>query len=132
MKVNLIRATSLMLIGCYTMKKNTSLRGTKRSRTVQGGHAQSTTVLCDCFVPRNDIFYITFIIVLLCSATLSYAQQLNDPSDPKATKETKALFYSMQRLVDAGVMFGHHDDTGYGVNWKYQQDSSDVKGITGS
>ncbi|BAU55483.1 glycoside hydrolase family 26 protein [Mucilaginibacter gotjawali] len=58
--------------------------------------------------------------------------QLFGPSDRRATAETRELYYSMQRLQGAGILFGHHDDTGYGVNWKYDQDSSDVKSITGT
>lgn len=58
--------------------------------------------------------------------------QLYRPSDRRATAETRELYYSMQRLQGAGILFGHHDDTGYGVNWKYKNDSSDVKSITGT
>lgn len=58
--------------------------------------------------------------------------QFNVPCDVKATKETKNLYNSMQRLMGASIMFGHHDDTGYGVNWRLQEDSSDVKAVTGS
>ncbi|SHM42811.1 glycoside hydrolase family 26 protein [Mucilaginibacter sp. OK098] len=73
--------------------------------------------------------YTLFLIILCCS----YAHaQLYNPCDAKATRETKALFYSMQRLVGAGAIFGHHDDTGYGVNWKFANDSSDVKAVAGS
>jgi mannan endo-1,4-beta-mannosidase len=53
------------------------------------------------------------------------------PCDLRATTETRELYNSMQRLVGAGILFGHHDDTGYGVNWKYNNDSSDVKAVTG-
>ncbi len=73
--------------------------------------------------------YILFFITLFSSCAKA---QLYNPSDKYATAETKQLFYSMQRLIGAGVMFGHHDDTNYGVNWKYDKDSSDVKGVTGS
>jgi len=38
----------------------------------------------------------------------------------------------MQRLVDAGVIFGHHDDTAYGVGWCFEEGRSDVKSVTGS
>jgi mannan endo-1,4-beta-mannosidase len=72
--------------------------------------------------------YILIVMVLLNSCTA----KLFNPSDKHATAETKALFHNMQRQLDAGIMFGHHDDTGYGVNWKYENDSSDVKSITGS
>ena len=58
--------------------------------------------------------------------------QLFAPSDRLATKETRALFYSMQRLVGAGAIFGHHDDTAYGVDWCFESGRSDVKSITGS
>jgi len=58
--------------------------------------------------------------------------QLFAPCDKQATTETRELYYSMQRLIGAGVLFGHHDDTGYGVNWKYDADSSDVKSVTGT
>lgn len=111
-----------------------SLRGT-RSRTLQGEYAKPFCIVRDRLrqlADRKSIFGLVLFFVLLFEASSTHAQQLFNPSDPKATKETKALFYSMQRLVNAGVMFGHHDDTGYGVNWKYQQDSSDVKAITGS
>src|SRR5271169_2119557 len=73
--------------------------------------------------------YLTIIALFISFGV--YAQ-LAKPCDGKATKETKELYYSMQRLVDAGVMFGHHDDTGYGVQWKFKGDSSDVKSTTGS
>jgi mannan endo-1,4-beta-mannosidase len=58
--------------------------------------------------------------------------QLNDPSDKLATKETRELYYSLQRLQGTGVLFGHHDDTGYGVTFKYDKEGSDVKSVTGS
>jgi mannan endo-1,4-beta-mannosidase len=59
-------------------------------------------------------------------------KQLYKPSDSHATEETKALYKNMQRLVGAGILFGHHDDTAYGVEWRFRDDSSDVKSVTGS
>jgi mannan endo-1,4-beta-mannosidase len=73
----------------------------------------------------------TYAGLLLTLLTYCANAQLYAPSDKKATAETKALYYSMQRLIGAGVMFGHHDDTGYGVNWRFDGDSSDVKSVTG-
>jgi mannan endo-1,4-beta-mannosidase len=72
---------------------------------------------------------ILFFITLFSSC--SKAQRF-PPSDKRATTETRALYNSMQRLIGAGILFGHHDDTGYGVNWRYDDDSSDVKSITGT
>jgi len=73
--------------------------------------------------------FILLIALLFCAVAQA---QLYAPCDIKATRETKALYLSMQRLVGAGAIFGHHDDTGYGVHWKFDNDSSDVKSVTGS
>src|ERR1700733_3920039 len=72
----------------------------------------------------------TFLFAILFSSCSK--AQIYPPCDKLATTETRQLFYSMQRLIGAGILFGHHDDTGYGVKWKYDKDSSDVKGITGT
>ncbi len=53
------------------------------------------------------------------------------PCDSLATKETRWLFSSMQRLVDAGVMIGHHDDLAYGVGWRFEPNRSDIKSVSG-
>jgi mannan endo-1,4-beta-mannosidase len=76
--------------------------------------------------------YITITALFLLFYNLFASAQLYSPSDKKATAETSALFFSMQRLLDAGIMFGHHDDTAYGVNWKFEPNGSDVKSVTGS
>ena len=73
-----------------------------------------------------------YAIAILTFCGMNAQAQLNLPCDLKATKETKNLYNNMQRLTLSGVMFGHHDDTGYGVNWRLQDDSSDVKAVTGS
>ena len=73
--------------------------------------------------------YIIICILLLNSCANA---QLFKPSDNLATAETRELYNSMQRLVGAGILFGHHDDTSYGINWKFENDSSDVKSVTGS
>ena len=77
------------------------------------------------------IFY-SVVLILIISSSMANAQQMYAPADKKATRETRALFYSMQRLLGAGIMFGHHDDTAYGVGWRFEADSSDVKSVTGS
>src|SRR6202012_4789625 len=69
--------------------------------------------------------------VLFCGTSL-FAQQIYTPSDRQATNETRELYASMQRLVGAGTIFGHHDDTAYGVGWKGDDNRSDVKSVTGS
>jgi len=74
---------------------------------------------------------LTLLSVLLCSSA-SFAQQLYAPSDKLATYETVQLYSSMQRLVGAGTLFGHHDDTAYGVGWQDEDNRSDVKSVSGS
>lgn len=69
------------------------------------------------------------VLALLVSCN---SVQLNEPADKQSTAETRELYYSMQRMVAEGILFGHHDDTGYGVGWHYEKDSSDVKAVCGS
>ncbi|OJW15282.1 glycosyl hydrolase [Mucilaginibacter sp. 44-25] len=70
--------------------------------------------------------------LLLVAFTLPATAQLYNPSDGQATNQTRQLYYSMQRLVGAGTIFGHHDDTAYGVGWCFVKEQSDVKSVTGS
>jgi mannan endo-1,4-beta-mannosidase len=53
------------------------------------------------------------------------------PADPKATKETVALFRSLWKLQQKGIMYGHQDDLMYGRTWWYEKDRSDTKDFTG-
>jgi mannan endo-1,4-beta-mannosidase len=71
-----------------------------------------------------------FITLLLLSSTVVMAQTYS-PCDSLATKETCWLFSSMQRLVAAGVMIGHHDDLAYGVGWRFDPNRSDIKSVSG-
>lgn len=75
---------------------------------------------------------LTFALAALWCGSRAQAQQLYAPCDPKATYETRFLYSSMQRLQGAGTLFAHHDDTAYGVGWKFDKDRSDVKSTTGS
>jgi mannan endo-1,4-beta-mannosidase len=78
------------------------------------------------------IYKITLAATALWHSGQALAQQLNAPCDPQATYETRFLYSSMQRLQGAGTLFAHHDDTAYGVGWKFDLDRSDVKSTTGS
>jgi len=73
--------------------------------------------------------YFVSLILVIC-VSFSNAQTYS-PCDKQATKETQWLFSSMQRLVGAGVMLGHHDDLAYGVGWKFDPNRSDIKSVTG-
>jgi mannan endo-1,4-beta-mannosidase len=72
------------------------------------------------------------LTLLLAALTLrSLSQQPPLPADKNATKETIALFQSLYKMQNKGVMYGHQDDLMYGYTWWYQQDRSDTKDITG-
>jgi mannan endo-1,4-beta-mannosidase len=73
-------------------------------------------------------------VIILCMLINSSTvmAQLFEPADGRATTETRQLFFSMQRLLNVGVIFGHHDDQAYGVGWRGEANRSDVKSVTGS
>ncbi|MCJ8210262.1 glycoside hydrolase family 26 protein [Mucilaginibacter sp. RS28] len=83
---------------------------------------KKTTVLISKFI----------LVISLTFSAMANAQQLTEPCDVKATKETRSLYSSLQRLMGSAILFGHHDDTAYGINWRNQPDSSDVKSVSGS
>jgi hypothetical protein len=60
-----------------------------------------------------------------------YKVPSNLPSDKNASKQTKNLYFNLQKLLKRGIMFGHQDDLAYGVGWKYVPGKSDVKEVTG-
>ena len=69
-------------------------------------------------------------IVFAFLLSMSFAQaQVYAPCDKQATTETRWLFSSMQRLIGAGIMIGHHDDAAYGVGWQFDADRSDIKSV---
>lgn len=51
--------------------------------------------------------------------------------DSKATIETKQLYKNLFSVAEKGTMFGHQDATLYGIGWKYVENESDVKKVTG-
>jgi hypothetical protein len=53
------------------------------------------------------------------------------PVNTKATKETKALYHNLQKVLGEAVLFGHQDDLAYGIGWAYESGNSDVKKVTG-
>jgi hypothetical protein len=57
--------------------------------------------------------------------------QSPQPVNPKATKETKALYHNLYKVMNNAVLFGHQDDLAYGVGWAYEPGNSDVKKVSG-
>lgn len=48
------------------------------------------------------------------------------------TPETVALFQSLKQAERKGILFGHHDDTAYGIGWEGDKGRSDVKSVCGA
>lgn len=72
-----------------------------------------------------------FLTVLLGFCGLSFAS-VQDMVDSKATKETKALYENLKKLQQQkSILFGHQDDTAYGIAWMGEKEQSDVKKVTG-
>jgi mannan endo-1,4-beta-mannosidase len=74
--------------------------------------------------------FLFFSLILILSSSV-YSQKLPVPSDKKATRETVALFQSVWKLQQKGIMYGHQDDLMYGLTWWYEKDRSDTKDFTG-
>jgi mannan endo-1,4-beta-mannosidase len=72
---------------------------------------------------------IAFTALLIASCSLSWAQKL---IDPKATRETAALYNNMHKLAKNHTLFGHQDATDYGHGWRDEPGRSDVKSVVGS
>lgn len=50
---------------------------------------------------------------------------------PKHTTETANLLANLKKLSSRGIMFGHHDDTVYGIGWEGDEGRSDVQSVCG-
>lgn len=73
---------------------------------------------------RNTVLALCFFM----SCSLLYAQNM---VDSKATSETKALYRNLTQMQGKNIMFGHQDDTAYGIAWTNVDGQSDVKKVTG-
>lgn len=58
-------------------------------------------------------------------------QKADDPlADSGRTQRTENMLCNLKALGDSGVyLFGHHDDTVYGIGWEGDNDRSDVKSV---
>lgn len=65
-------------------------------------------------------------ILLLLTSLLACQNNKEDK-----TLETHILLSNLESTTLKGIMFGHHDDTVYGIGWEGNEDSSDVKSVCG-
>lgn len=84
---------------------------------------------------RYSIFILSLVLIAGCN---SNKNKVNEPlADSGRTERTENMLGNLKLLGDSGVyMFGHHDDTVYGIGWEadYTNDStvsarSDVKSV---
>ncbi len=81
------------------------------------------------------------MVAIVAAATLLTAcngakkQAEGTETTPATTQETQALLANLKAQSAKGVMFGHHDDTNYGINngvgWEFEEGRSDVKEVCG-
>jgi hypothetical protein len=54
------------------------------------------------------------------------------PVDSMLTRDTHALWLNLKHLKGKGILFGQQDANLVGVNWKYDENRSDIKDLTGT
>ena len=76
---------------------------------------------------------ITLIVADLLIAACSNKQNPKEPmAETGRTQRTENLLANLRALCDSAVfMFGHHDDTVYGIGWAFDNDRSDVLSVCG-
>ena len=79
----------------------------------------------------NKKRYLTIFIAALLIAACGNKNKASDPiGNSGRTERTENLLHNLIAQGDSGVyMFGHHDDTVYGIGWEGDEDRSDVKSV---
>lgn len=63
---------------------------------------------------------------------LPLIEPVERPVDTLLTDETKALWISLKQLKGKGIIFGQQDAAIVGIDWKFDENRSDVKTLTGT
>lgn len=58
-------------------------------------------------------------------------QTVNEENTLTRTPETERLLAGLKTISSKGIMFGHQDDTAYGIGWEGDEGRSDVKSVCG-
>lgn len=69
------------------------------------------------------------LFTFLCAMTIfnSEAKKIQDNRSP----ELKKVIGFLKKIPQKGYLFGHHDDTLYGIGWEGDEGRSDVKSVCG-
>lgn len=66
-----------------------------------------------------------------CGGTSKKEQTMNEETSTMRTQQTERLLANLKDASSRGIMFGHHDDTVYGIGWEGDEGRSDVKSVCG-
>jgi len=80
------------------------------------------------------VFPVVIVFVLQRPAVLGGETPppgISKPVDEQATAETRALFFNLHHLAPDKILFGHQNDTLFGVGWAGDPDRSDLKTACG-
>lgn len=73
-----------------------------------------------------------FISTMLAIGLMSCGQPKQAAEEaPAKTPEAETLLKNLKTLPQKGYMFGHHDDTAYGIGWEFEEGRSDVQSVCG-
>lgn len=101
---------------------------------------RTVTAICFRILP---LWTIILVIVISCHPerqgtvsvpvdSIPYPPPREKPVDTLLTPETRALWLNLKRLQGKGIIFGQQDATISGVDWKDQENRSDIREITGT
>ena len=68
-------------------------------------------------------------LTVSCNSTGKQASE--ETVENTRTAETEQLLKNLKKVSAQGIMFGHHDDTVYGIGWEGDSRRSDVKSVCG-
>lgn len=68
-------------------------------------------------------------LTVSCNSTGKQASE--ETVENTRTAETELLLKNLKKVSAQGIMFGHHDDTVYGIGWEGDSGRSDVKSVCG-
>lgn len=74
--------------------------------------------------------YVVILLIFTTCFSNVNAENLKQPVDKRATKETIALYNRLLKIMNKGIMVGHQDALAYGHAWYGEKNRSDVKDIT--
>ena len=75
----------------------------------------------------------TKLITMLCLGALIACSPSKKGLEPTSEQVSprERLIENLRATPQKGIMFGHHDDTVYGIGWEFDEGGSDVQKVCG-